>query len=29
MKATDDQMKVFQKAMLGWWKTNKMWPDGF
>jgi len=29
LKATDEQMKVFQKAMVGWWKTNKVWPDGF
>jgi len=28
-KATDEQMKVFQTAILGWWKTNKIWPDGF
>jgi len=29
MKASDEQMKVFQKAMIGWWKNNKIWPDGF
>jgi hypothetical protein len=29
MKATDEQMKVFQAAILGWWKQNKFWPDGF
>ena len=29
MKASDEQMKVFQKAMIGWWKNNKIWPEGF
>ena len=29
LKATDEQMRVFKTAMLGWWKNNKVWPDGF
>lgn len=29
VKATDEQMKVFQQFVIGWWKNNKAWPDGF
>jgi hypothetical protein len=29
LKATDEQMRAFQSAILGWWKNNKIYPDGF
>lgn len=28
-KATDEQMKIFHDAILGWWKKNKEYPEGF
>jgi len=29
MKATDKQMGELKQAVLGWWKSNKMWPNDF
>lgn len=29
LNLTEDQRKTFEAALLGWWKKNKMWPEGF
>jgi hypothetical protein len=29
LKLPADQMKLFEAAMLAWWKRHKRWPDGF
>ena len=27
--ATKEQVKLLQDAVIGYWKRNKPWPDGF